>query len=1223
MGTSDLLAELSKDTFRATPDVEKKVTDVVLKQLDDQSADVSSLAVKCIPPLVKGASEKTAETVIDALCVKLAMTAKSDAQKRDAGVIGLKSLVAELGEHPASARIVASLAPKLVAFFAGQQSTESTVTGDCLDILRAAAAAHGRLMAPHHAATRDALLSYLRGDGKSKKRAAQCLATLAASFTDAMASATVTDVVNELGKGDDALWVWLLGALARSGGGFDFAKKIAASTPAVCDLCERSASEEEEPTREACLQALEAFAARCPGEAAGHLPRVKALALDLLSYDPNCDDDMDDGDDDETGHMNGDASDEDMEDEDDEYGDEEYSDDEDDASWKIRRAAVKTVAAVARSSPAALESDFDSTVERLLTRLRREREESVKLDLFAALEDILRTCSRAGVGSGLDDAVRTAVPAVAKASISRLVDKRAGAKVKTAALELAREIAARVPASLESSLGFVVPALAKVLAGGVPQGGSALRVEALALSRLIFESHDAASTAPHVDALAPQIFAAADDKYYKVAAEALRACRALVPVVASAVPAHAAALSNAALSRVGATDQDQEVKDAAIACAGSTAAMLGDAMGADLPRCLKLLLDRLKNEITRLAAVKAIGAVATSELNPPMGESAAAATVELAGFLRKTNRPLRQASLFALDALVSKHAGSLSDAEVTAAVEEASALVSDGDLALASAALSLSASAVSSKGNKPFANACSAVCEKTLPAALELVRSPLMQSHALHALTSFFTALVSAKLSVAGASSDDLLARLMGSGDGGSNTGEAAATAGRTAAVCVAAVCAGVGDAKHTASTASSLVAQLGDTASMSGKDLLALFCLGELGKAADLSAVAGIEAALLGALDVPGEELKSAASVALGGVATGGRAKFLPIILGHVSNESHKHQYSLFLSLREVIRNGGVDRTADADRTLDILFANAGSEDEGVRNVVAECLGLLAVNDAESLVPRLAEKVTGGDAKTRATAVLAVKYAVLSLGAGDDGALGVVAGVLPAFVGSIPCRDEDLDVRRAAVQTLSAAAHANPSLARPILPDALPAVFEQTAIDKSLVRIVDLGPFKHTVDDGLELRKAAFECCDTLLDACLPGEHESVAGAASGYAEVLVTGLGDHYDVKMTSHALFAKLAARQGAHAVLLGRLKELVDPMAKTLTQKLKSDAVKQEIDRNEDLVRSCLRAVHACEVYLTGAANDPAFVEFIAKTVNGEKTAAKYAAVKAEAKAADKE
>ena len=110
MGTSDLLAELSKDSFRATPDVERKVTEVVLKQLDDRSADVSSLAVKCIPPLVKGASEKTTETVIDALCAKLAMTAKSDAQRRDAGVIGLKSLVAELGDsHPASGAVVASL----------------------------------------------------------------------------------------------------------------------------------------------------------------------------------------------------------------------------------------------------------------------------------------------------------------------------------------------------------------------------------------------------------------------------------------------------------------------------------------------------------------------------------------------------------------------------------------------------------------------------------------------------------------------------------------------------------------------------------------------------------------------------------------------------------------------------------------------------------------------------------------------------------------------------------------------------------------------------------------------------------------------------------------------------------------------------------------------------------------------------------------------------------
>lgn len=45
-----------------------------------------------------------------------------------------------------------------------------------------------------------------------------------------------------------------------------------------------------------------------------------------------------------------------------------------------------------------------------------------------------------------------------------------------------------------------------------------------------------------------------------------------------------------------------------------------------------------------------------------------------------------------------------------------------------------------------------------------------------------------------------------------------------------------------------------------------------------------------------------------------------------------------------------------------------------------------------------------------------------------------------------------------------------------------------------SQIRTVDLGPFKHRIDDGLELRKAAFECLDILL-ASLP--HVLQVGAA------------------------------------------------------------------------------------------------------------------------------
>ena len=75
--------------------------------------------------------------------------------------------------------------------------------------------------------------------------------------------------------------------------------------------------------------------------------------------------------------------------------------------------------------------------------------------------------------------------------------------------------------------------------------------------------------------------------------------------------------------------------------------------------------------------------------------------------------------------------------------------------------------------------------------------------------------------------------------------------------------------------------------------------------------------------------------------------------------------------------------------------------------------------------------------------------------------------------------------VRKAAVQMLSSAAHSKASLVSGQLPAVLPQLFQQTAIDVGLIRTVDLGPFKHKIDDGLELRKAAFECMDVLLDAC------------------------------------------------------------------------------------------------------------------------------------------
>lgn len=157
MATSDLLAELSKDSFRAAPDVEKKVVAVVLWQLDDQSGDVSTLAVKCLPPLVRGCGEPSVVDVVHGLVERLCAEEGKDARsRRDAGVIGLKTVLAEIpAAHENAGAVVKTLVPKLVAALAASLHSGSAakntgaagdVAGDCLDVLHAAAAGLGAYM---------------------------------------------------------------------------------------------------------------------------------------------------------------------------------------------------------------------------------------------------------------------------------------------------------------------------------------------------------------------------------------------------------------------------------------------------------------------------------------------------------------------------------------------------------------------------------------------------------------------------------------------------------------------------------------------------------------------------------------------------------------------------------------------------------------------------------------------------------------------------------------------------------------------------------------------------------------------------------------------------------------------------------------------------------------------------------------------------------------------
>ncbi|KAL6545681.1 Cullin-associated NEDD8-dissociated protein 1 [Orobanche gracilis] len=273
---------------------------------------------------------------------------------------------------------------------------------------------------------------------------------------------------------------------------------------------------------------------------------------------------------------------------------------------------------------------------------------------------------------------------------------------------------------------------------------------------------------------------------------------------------------------------------------------------------------------------------------------------------------------------------------------------------------------------------------------------------------------------------------------------------------------------------------------------------------------------------------------------------KYLPFILDKIDNQQKK-QYLLLHSLKEVIVRQSVDKAdfddSSVEKITNLLFNHCESEEEGVCNAVAECLGKIAVIKPGKLVSALKYPA----AFTRATVVIAVKYSIVER---QEKIAGILYPEISYFLMLI--KDHDRHVSRAAVLALSTAAHNKPSLIKGLLPELLPFLYDQTVIK---------GPFKHTVDDGLELRKAAFECVDTLLDSCLDQVNTS-----SFIVPYLLSGLDDHYDVKMPGHLILSKLADK--CPSAVLAALGSLVDPLQRTVHFKPKQNAVKQEVDRNED-------------------------------------------------------
>lgn len=1200
MATNDLMTELQKDSIKLDDDSERKVVKMLLRLLEDKNGEVQNLAVKCLGPLVNKVKEYQVEGIVDTLCANMLSDTE---QLRDISSIGLKTVISELplGSNTLAANVCKKITGKLSSAIEKQEDV--SVQLEALDILADLLSRFGGLLISFHPMLLNSLLPQLASPRQAvRKRTIVAISHLVMSCNASLYNKLIDHLLEGLSSSNSSsvsrTHIQCIASICRQAG-HRFGEQLWRVAPQVLEY----STDADEELREHCLQALEAFVLKCPKEVQPHIPTIIDLCLKMITYDPNYNYE------DEEEEVSGD--DEEMEDAslapdaDPDSDSEEYSDD-DDMSWKVRRAAAKCLESVIATRHELLAEMYLTVSPALIARFK-EREENVKCDILSAYTALLRATrpppalqlSIAPSDNSPQALLLQRVGSVVSGAL-RVVRGRS-VRARGCALALLRELLAAAPGCLADHAAKVIRALTPAL---TDKGtASSMKIETLVFLVCLVRGQGRAVVAAVARVgLLPALLAAVQDPFYKVTAEALRVLQALVKVmrpldnienieengqpqiepVPEELQQYIPAMYECTLVRLRATDMDQEVKERAIATCGQLLCHFGDYLHNELPICLPIFLERLRNEITRLTTVKALTKIASSPLRIDLSPILSDAVPILGSFLRKNQRALKLSTLVLLDTLVQNYSNAISIELLSKVLMEVPVLVSEADLHCAQTALALVRGACL---RCPAALTPDARHALT-PNILALANSPLLQGGALKAMLGVLSALVSAD--VAGCSRRELLALLVAPVhrlQDHSASAHHIKQSFHSLAKCVAAVVVQGG-----ADALDVVRGFLRDAAAPpnDAHHMFALLALAEIGRHLDLSSIPNLKEVLLNSFTPSSEEVKSAASYALGSVAVGNLPEFLPFILGEIEAQP-KRQYLLLHSLREIIScesctPEGVEALRPFIPEIWIqLSKHCQCAEEGSRNVVAECLGKLCLLEPQDLLPHLKEFLKSPEPLTRTTAVTAVKFTISDQPQAIDPLLRACMGEL-----LVPLRDSALGVRRVALVAFNSAAHNKPSLIRDLLPQVLPTIYSETKVKKELIREVEMGPFKHSVDDGLDLRKAAFECMYTLLGTCLDRLD------VFEFLRHVEDGLRDHYDIKMLTYLMCARLA--QLCPAVVLQRLESLVEPLRATCTMKVKANSVKQEYEKQDELKRSALRATAAL-LQIPEAEKNPHLMDFV--------------------------
>ena len=1042
---TDLTEELRKEAFTMDAASESKIVDSILRLLQDSAKEVQDVSVKSLGPLVRKVGEQHVTNIINQLAENIALTKRGKEEVREVSNSGLKAVLKDVDEKLGE-RVSNLLAPGLIKAI---KQDNLDVQQECLDVVNDLLVRFGASTNPDHLQDIQTATIPLLDSTRNliRQRAIWVLTNVAKVCREqafqALSAALLKKMGSEIKKQSTA--IQLVGSIARNVG-FRMGRLVNDFVPLLAAAVSKSSAEGDEDIKENAFQTFGSFVESCPRDIRPHIDTVLALSLKFLAWDPNQLEDSDGGDD---GAGSGG-------DDDDEGSDSgmEASEDEDDKTWMVRRAAAKIITSLVNNHPERLAAVIEKAAPELVKQFK-ERESCTRHEVLGSYEAVSVAVEHAGKASPAWDAFAKTTGKAVTALAQLLSHKSADTRI--AAVSVLRSLNRSAPTSLGEHLKLLVPGVG----AGVTDSNPQLRISSLELLRLILLGNPA-EVQPLLDALfAPlqKVLAASATLHSRVATAVLNACEAFL-VAGAGKTEFLTKVYSGFEPLYKQTELDAEAKEAAIRAAARAVCNLGAKLPA-LNNALDILVERLNSELTREAAANAWGIITDSGV--AVGDAYLAKAVPLlSSFCAPGARSLKVAALTALASIFEHYGESLKTH--TQVLADVASLIDVDDFTLAQWAVRVATVAVHSN-----AKSVADVRKHVYGKVLTLLNSPLLEGLALAAVSDLFREL--SMLETKGFGFAELIKDLDAQFKAAYQVKDHHVY--RNLGACYAQVIVG-GDPKRSGTTVQALIKQ---TSSKDDEErVAAIFVLAEVGRSKDVSEYAGLVEALASALDSPTRSVGLAASYGLGSVAIGNLSKYLPYILADM-NKNPKRQLLLLQAIKEIVSGhstagssalrlslssslGGTaaqDIAVHLDTLLPILLQHASAQDDLTRNAVSECLGRLAKIAPERIVTELQARASDKSGFTRACVVNALRYAVTEKPSAElDTLLQKAFAVAAAAIA-----DPDILVRLAGMQAVSWALQTKPRVVKEHLAAAMPAIYKETVIDQSLIKIIDLGQIR------------------------------------------------------------------------------------------------------------------------------------------------------------------